>query len=952
MGNVKARNLEVIIALLTALTFLCLTGVVYQYFDIEEDHQLNEVIKRETEILHLEVTKILERDIRAFGRLSERFTYSKGHKEEFWREDAKSYYNDFGFFEYLLFSNQKHKVQWNFPLSYPKTFSLPLSALEKAKISQKFILTNIRQGAGSSGFFFVYPIYEGKKYKGTSLALVDLEKLFASFDKSNKFLNYELLLFENGVRVFGANSNLKTGAGIKKTLEGLKEFGVNWDISYSPKLRYIDSLRKPYQIISLVLGLGLTLLMSILSLMLLRLYHREKESLAAESRYREAIRGIGVGVWEWIDVTKSDEIWSERFYDLIGYNKKELPASLEAFEKILHPEDYEPTFKMVEDHFAGKGPFEIEYRLETKENGYRWFKGCGQVSQDPVSKKRRMIGSIEDIHEKKLSENQRLKFLKEKEILNSLLSLTNHPSLSLAEKLRLSLISLSDLPWAKGIRGLAISYKPAGENQAISYSRDEKEFSPPIEGGENFAFSAHEVQFVEQDSELGPLYSVPMISNVERDGHLLVFLKAGHKESVHEKTFFEGVSDILSNLIEWEVHHSELIEAKDKAILGEKAKASFLANMSHEIRTPMNGIIGMSDLILDIVEEKEVRNKIEIISKCAHSLVHIIDDVLDLSKMEAGKIKIVQNDFDIRELLYEQCSLFHFMASSKAIDIKCDIDTDHPTFLRGDDLRIRQVVSNLVSNALKFTDKGGVTIASHYKAQGEKNFLHISVSDTGIGIKEEDLNSLFLEFSQVDESTTRNYGGTGLGLAICKNLVELMQGEIWVESRFGEGTTFHFQIPILLGEASKLIKNDKEQNQEELEEVYFSQIKVLVVDDNSMNRTVASALLTKLRVKHDLIEGGSEALKAIAENTYNIVFMDCQMPEMDGFECTQKIIEEFGSERPQIIALTANVLEEDRQKCFAAGMDDFLGKPLKLESLKKKISEVINKTLLNVEKAG
>jgi PAS domain S-box-containing protein len=669
---------------------------------------------------------------------------------------------------------------------------------------------------------------------------------------------------------------------------------------------------------------------------------REKAERAlgeSEERFQLVSRATNDTIWDWNMVTNTIS-FSETFEKLFGYRAGQFESTLDFWTNAIHPDDYDETMASLNGFMAGQEEaWSCEYRFRCADGSYACVLDRAYIVRNAKGKPVRMAGSMMNITERKREETERRVI---SEIVQGVITTSN-----LDELLALAHRSIGKILYAENcFVGL---HDAKTDLIHFEFWVDQRDALPPPQPLANgFTRSSYVLRTGqpllltrEREAELfgqGELahsgsasaswMGVPLRTPTRTIGVLAVqHYEKKDAFSARDLEFLAAVGDQIALAIERKRAEVELRLAKETAEAGNRAKSEFLANMSHEIRTPMNGIIGMTDLALETDLNRDQREYLGMVKSSAHSLLGLINDILDFSKIEAGKLELESIHFSLRDCVAGMLKPLGLRADQKGLELVADIHADVPDHLVGDSMRLRQILINLTDNAIKFTKHGEVVLSVVSTTMTEdESELHFSVSDTGIGIPEEKQAAIFEAFAQADGSTTRTYGGTGLGLSIASQLIQKMRGRIWIESKTGEGTTFHFTAR--LGVRDTPAPSVKHADPRDLAGLH-----ALVVDDNAINRRMLHDMLTNWRMKPSVAATGAGAFAEMARAAeakipYELVLLDGVMPEMDGFALAEKIHQQPALAGATVMMLSSAMPAGTAARCGALGIAGLLTKPV------------------------
>jgi PAS domain S-box-containing protein len=673
-------------------------------------------------------------------------------------------------------------------------------------------------------------------------------------------------------------------------------------------------------------------------------------------RLRLAMDSVHDAIWDW-NLTSGEAYFSPRLLEILGYAEGEIDMTLERWREHMHPEDRMQTRPLLQAHLRGEtARYQGEFRVRARDGQWRWIRSRGQVvERDARGQALRMVGTHTDVTQQRQAEEEVLHQLR---FIEELVEIIPNPI------------------YFKDALGRYIGCNRAFESLFGQHREDF--LGRPAREVMGQAGAEEEIQ----DQRL---FATGGVQTFETR---LVVSSGETRELIHSRTLFTGaqghvggILGVITDITQHKQVEIALREAKAAAEAASRAKSEFLANMSHEIRTPMNGIMGLVDLTLDTPLDDTQRRYLTLVKSSSTSLLNILNDILDLSRIEAGRLSVEQLGFDLRALLQEALAPLEPRAREKGLVLECAVAPDVPAQLVSDPLRLRQILVNLVGNAIKFTRQGRVDLSAWPEGQGAARVLHLCVADTGVGIAQDKLDRIFESFTQADNSTTREYGGTGLGLTISRRLAQALGGQLWAESEVGVGSRFHLTLPLLTlanspepqqGASSFTqavtgtinVSRDKARSRfestayqglagleaesdEATEDDAEQGLHVLLVDDHAVNRFIASRMIRRAGHRVTGAVTAEEALARCQAEEFDLIFLDLQIPGMSGIELTHRIRAlqaQYGWRCP-IVALTAHAMPTDRARCMDAGMDDYLTKPVDQERLQSLLRLVVNARL-------
>ncbi len=644
----------------------------------------------------------------------------------------------------------------------------------------------------------------------------------------------------------------------------------------------------------------------------------EKQLQEAKEFYLNMLVDFPVMVWQ-CDINGTFRFFNNTFLRFVGE-----PVSRDVivdYEALVHPQDKGKFQDVLSKSLSDKSPFVLEYRIRDRFGNYRWVLNHAKAFYDHDGNYGGLLATCIDIHERLVAESR---LLDSEEKYRRMFEESSLGIFRLDKKFRF-------------ISGNKAFAEILGYDDLATFLMEIKK--EPAKFFPDFNIEKGFIKQIVRSKEARFLLEKELINQYGEKIFAVIHLRK-ITESKNDSFYIEG---FIEDITQRKSVEKQLRVARDDAEKARMAQSEFLSLMSHEIRTPLNTVVSLTDLMLDDKLSDDQKENLSTVKFSAHHLLQLIDDILDFNKIEAGNLMFEKTEFDIRSLVSSLVKTLKIKADDKNLKLLVHIDESLPEIMKSDTLRLRQILLNMLSNAIKFTNEGYVSLkidSRPGRKKDEKN-IHFKIKDTGIGIQADRLNAIFEKFTQAETSTSRKYGGSGLGLTICKRLVELQGGEIFAKSKPGEGSVFSFYLPMETGEKkfpSPAVPKDRPTHKN------LKGIKILLVEDDKMNQFVGKKVIEKKwQADLTIAETGEEALEYIFKTTYDLILMDLLLPGISGYEVTRRIRQgeagNINSTSVPVIAFTADAFAETRQKAYEAGVDDFVSKPFDYFKLFDKIMQ-------------
>ncbi len=667
-----------------------------------------------------------------------------------------------------------------------------------------------------------------------------------------------------------------------------------------------------------------------------KLEEKSLDLLNERLKLADAQKLAHIGSWEW-DIADNTITWSDELYRIHGMDPQGDAISIKRIHEMIHPSDWFYTKEIIKESIKKCQPFNFYYRIILNNGVVKTLHARGEVMGSELGLAVKMVGTDQDVTDRLHEEEMEKLVLAATQSYNSVIIADGKGRIEWVNEgfTKLTGYKLDEVLNTHG-ELLRQGYNTGLSKQNSSYESIIIDKKPVTYESKNFSKDGNEYWVITTLTPiLGKTGEVERIIAIDSD---ITVRKQIEQELLSANKIAEH------SLMKGNKALNQLIKAKQELEDSMKVKEQFLANMSHEIRTPMNAIVGFTNLILKTELNQEQKQYIDAVKTSGENLLVIINDILDFSKIQSGKFAFEQIELSLPQLISTLSELMLQKLVEKNLELITKIDKRIPSVLIGDPIRLNQILLNLFGNAIKFTEKGEIRIEVDLISESDTEYdIQFSVKDSGIGISIDKQTSIFNGFTQASNETTRKYGGTGLGLTIVKQLIELQGGSIAVQSELGIGSVFTFNLKFKKNMPSSLDKMDIVEENRMVEN--FSGLKILLVEDNLLNQILAKKVLTDWNWEVEVAENGLIALEKIGNGRFDVILMDIQMPEMDGYETTRAIrrmSKESGCQVP-IIAMTAHAMSGEAQKCIKAGMNDYISKPFDTKVLHSKIISVLQK---------